>query len=71
MNDSPLTTFQRVEVDRITEGNGYGLPQWEVDSTATFTGLASTYRLRTRWSESIDRRFCGGFKLEVHHVWRA
>jgi hypothetical protein len=45
VNVAPLITLQRLEVERLTEDNGFGLPQGEVDGWVTFTGLACPYRL--------------------------
>jgi hypothetical protein len=42
---SPLTFLERLEAERLTEDNGFGLPQGEVDGWLTFTGLACPHRL--------------------------
>lgn len=42
---APLTILERLEAERLTEDNGFGLPQEEVDGWRTFTGLACPHRL--------------------------
>lgn len=41
----PLTSLQRLELERLTEDNGFGLPQGEQDGWSVFTGLACPWRL--------------------------
>lgn len=36
----PLDPMRRIELQRLTEDNGFGLPQGDIDSWAQFTGLA-------------------------------
>lgn len=45
MTVPPLTILERLEAERLTEDNGFGLPQEEVDGWLTFTGLACPHRL--------------------------
>ena len=41
----PLDQIERIELQRLTEDNGFGLPQGEADGWARFTGLAIPYML--------------------------
>lgn len=41
----PLTILERLQAERLTEDNGFGLPHGEVDGWLTFTGLACPHRL--------------------------
>ena len=41
----PLDPLRRIELERLTEDNGFGLPQGEADGWARFTGLAIQYPL--------------------------
>ena len=55
-----LDQIRRIELQRLTEDNGFGLPQGEVDGWARFTGLAIPYLLQVartadnRWLVSIS-----------------
>jgi hypothetical protein len=62
-----LTILERLEAERLTEDNGFGLPQEEVDGWLTFTGLACPQRL---WITRHDERWLiglahGGVMTEV------
>ncbi len=41
----PLDQMRRIELQRLTEDNGFGLPQGEADGWARFTGLAIPHML--------------------------
>jgi hypothetical protein len=47
----PPTTLERLELERLTEDNGFGLPQGERDGWSVFTGLACPWRL---WAARAD-----------------
>ncbi|NBC32284.1 MAG: HNH endonuclease [Alphaproteobacteria bacterium] len=57
----PLTTLQCLELERLTEDNGFGLPQGEEDGWAAFTGLACPWRL---WVARADGQWLVGFAHE-------
>jgi hypothetical protein len=64
---SSLTFLERLEAERLTEDNGFGLPQGEVEGWLTFTGLACPYRL---WVGKGDGQWLtglahGGAMMEV------
>lgn len=41
----PMDQMRRIELQRLTEDNGFGLPQGEADGWARFTGLAIPHML--------------------------
>lgn len=57
MTVPPLTILERLEAERLTEDNGFGLPQEEVDGWLTFTGLACPHRL---WIARYDANWLVG-----------
>jgi len=54
----PLDRMRRIELQRLTEDNGFGLPQGEADDWVHFTGLAIPHTLYVARSE--DSRWLVG-----------
>lgn len=54
----PLDPMQRIELRRLTEDNGFGLPQGESDGWTRFTGLAIPHMLHV--ARTADGRWLVG-----------